>query len=94
MLTLFCLSWHEIGTYDIPANIDYILALTKQSQLSLVGHSMGGTAELVFLSQRPEYKSKINVAIAWAPVGIVTHGFPGVIPNIITRFGNQIEVSI
>lgn len=34
-------SWHEIGVYDIPATIDYVLANTNQTKLSYVGHSQG-----------------------------------------------------
>ena len=36
-------SWEEMGTYDIPAIIDFVLAKTGQSQLSYVGHSEGTT---------------------------------------------------
>lgn len=37
-------SWHEIGIYDIPATIDYVLQYTNQTKLSYVGHSQGVTA--------------------------------------------------
>lgn len=40
-------SWHEIGIYDIPATIDYILQQTNQTKLSYVGHSQGVTAMYV-----------------------------------------------
>ncbi|KAI4469876.1 lysosomal acid lipase-related [Holotrichia oblita] len=34
-------SWHEIGLYDHPATIDYILSKTGVSKLSYIGHSQG-----------------------------------------------------
>ncbi|XP_011296935.1 lipase 3 [Fopius arisanus] len=84
-------SWHEIGTYDTAATIDYILSITGQSQVSLVGYSMGGTVELVLLSKRPEYNLKVNVVLLWAPVAIVTHDLPGLFASVGIRYGNQIE---
>ncbi|XP_034952338.1 lipase member J-like [Chelonus insularis] len=60
-------TWHEIGALDYAATIDYILEKTNKSNLTLVGHSMGGTASLVLLSDRPKYNKKINLLIALAP---------------------------
>lgn len=54
-------SWHEIGVYDIPATIDYILKYTNQTRLTYVGHSQGVTAFYVTLSQLPEYNDKITI---------------------------------
>ncbi|XP_015126109.1 lipase 3 [Diachasma alloeum] len=87
-------SWHEVGTYDTAATIDYMLSLTGQSQVSLVGHSMGGTVELVLLSKRPEYNLKVNVVLLWAPVAIITHTLPGFFPTVGIRYGNQIEEAL
>ncbi|XP_034949218.1 gastric triacylglycerol lipase-like [Chelonus insularis] len=84
-------SWHEIGFYDLPASIDYILSLTQQSKISLIGYSMGATEEFVLLSTRPKYNTKVNVALAWAPVVIVTHELPGLFINFMLRYGNQLE---
>lgn len=39
-------SWHEIGVYDIPASIDYILALTNQTKMAYAGVSQGGAVIL------------------------------------------------
>ncbi|OXA52641.1 Lipase 3 [Folsomia candida] len=60
-------SWHEIGKYDIPASIDYILATTGLKELNYVGHSMGTTAFFVAMSLRPEYNAKVRKMIALAP---------------------------
>lgn len=32
-------SWHEIGKYDIPATIDYILEKTNFTKVHYIGHS-------------------------------------------------------
>ncbi|XP_028138402.1 lipase 3-like [Diabrotica virgifera virgifera] len=63
-------SFHEIGVYDIPAVIDYILNATHQSSLYYVGHSQGCTTVFVMGSERPEYNEKIKLAIALAPGAI------------------------
>ncbi|XP_044003495.1 lipase 3-like [Aphidius gifuensis] len=87
-------SWHEFGVYDTAATVDYALSVTGESRVSLVGHSMGGTVILVFLSSRPEYNSKVNVALTLAPVAIVNHTFPGLFSSIGLRYGNQIQEAL
>lgn len=52
-------SWHEIGFFDLPAMLDYVLKCTENSKLFYVGHSQGTTSLLVLLSSRPEYNEKI-----------------------------------
>jgi len=66
-------SWHELGYYDVAANIDYALAVTGQESLYYVGHSMGTTSIWVLLSERPEYNAKIRLFSALAPVAFTEH---------------------
>lgn len=61
-------SWHEIGSYDLPAMIDHILAKTNQKQLNYIGYSQGTTVFLVMASMRPDYNDKITGAHLMAPV--------------------------
>ncbi|XP_023012207.2 lipase 3 [Leptinotarsa decemlineata] len=61
-------SYHELGVYDAPAMIDYILEQTKQSDLSYVGFSQGATQLFVMLSEKPEYNEKIKIMTALAPM--------------------------
>lgn len=68
-------SFHEIGYYDFPAMIDYILALTNFKQISLIGFSEGGGAIAILLSTRPEYNQKVNQAHLMAP-GVFMKHFP------------------
>ncbi|XP_046665250.1 lipase 1-like isoform X2 [Homalodisca vitripennis] len=51
-------SFHEMGNYDVPAMIDYILAESGQDQLFYVGHSMGTTMFYVMCACRPQYNAK------------------------------------
>lgn len=66
-------SWHEIGFYDLPAMLDYVLMTTQTPRLFYVGHSQGTTALLVFLSTRPEYNQKIIQAHLFAPAAFMKH---------------------
>ncbi|XP_066601259.1 uncharacterized protein [Prorops nasuta] len=84
-------SWHEFGAYDVAAVIDYILSETGLRQVSLIGHSMGGAAELVLLSSKPEYNKKVNVVLSFAPAVVFTHELPGLVNSIILFYGKQIE---
>ncbi|XP_039291399.1 lipase 3-like [Nilaparvata lugens] len=64
-------SFHEMGIYDLPAQIDFILTTTGQKKLYYIGFSMGTTASYVLLSQRPEYNKKIERMISMAPVAFM-----------------------
>ncbi|XP_022228232.2 lipase 1 [Drosophila obscura] len=62
-------SFHEVGLYDLPATIDYVLAVTKGfQQLHYIGHSQGTTSFMVMGSERPSYMKKIKLMQALAPV--------------------------
>ncbi|KAJ2944554.1 hypothetical protein O0L34_g3903 [Tuta absoluta] len=61
-------SWHEIGYYDLPAMIDYVLKETGVKKIHYVGFSQGTTAFWVMTSTRPEYNDKIVAMQALAPV--------------------------
>lgn len=69
-------SWHEMGVYDLPAMIDYILAATNHAQLIYVGHSQGVTGIFVTLVERPEYNKKISILHAMTPPIIFKYVHP------------------
>ncbi|XP_049274334.1 gastric triacylglycerol lipase-like [Rhipicephalus sanguineus] len=48
----------EMGLYDIPALVDYVLAWTGWSELFYVGFSQGNAAAWITLSEKPEYNAK------------------------------------
>ncbi|XP_018563475.1 lipase 3-like isoform X2 [Anoplophora glabripennis] len=59
-------SFHEIGVYDIPANIDYIVNKTNQ-KVFVIGHSQGNTCYFVMATERPEYNDKVKISSVYAP---------------------------
>lgn len=69
----FSYSWHEIGYYDLPAMIDYVLEKTGHSKLYYIGHSQGTTAFYVMMSERPEYNAKIKGMISLAPIAYLSN---------------------
>lgn len=66
-------SWHEIGKYDIPATIDYILEKTNFTKVHYIGHSQGTTSFFVMMSERPEYNDKVLFATVMAPAVFMGH---------------------
>ncbi|CAH0715859.1 unnamed protein product, partial [Brenthis ino] len=61
-------SFHELGYYDLPAIIDFILNKTGQKKLTAIGHSQGNAIFLVLGATRPEYNDKIKLLISLSPV--------------------------
>ncbi|CAG9793140.1 unnamed protein product [Diatraea saccharalis] len=63
--------WHfsvdEIGHYDVPAMVDYVLDYTGAEKLNYVGYSQGASTFFIMCSERPEYCNKINKMISLAP---------------------------
>lgn len=59
---------NEIGKYDLPAAIDYILMNTRTPQVHYIGYSMGTTLFYIMASERPEYQPKIRSQVSLAPV--------------------------
>lgn len=78
-------SWHEMGYYDIPAVIEYILNETEETEIYYIGHSMGSTMFLVMASTRPEYNDKVKFMIALGPVGMLQK-FSTVTQNVLVPF--------
>ncbi|KAJ8710467.1 hypothetical protein PYW08_008982 [Mythimna loreyi] len=58
----------EIGIYDVPAMIDYVLDYTGFEKLNYIGFSQGTGTFLVMCSERPEYCDKVQLLISLAPV--------------------------
>lgn len=57
----------EMGKYDIPAMINFVLTTTGQNSLSYIGYSMGSTMFFIGMTYHPELNNKVNVMIALAP---------------------------
>ncbi|KOX69087.1 Lipase 1 [Melipona quadrifasciata] len=57
--------WHEIGIYNVPVIIDYIIEQTKQKKIFVITHSQDSTVYFVMASERPEYQKKILAPIVF-----------------------------
>lgn len=55
--------WDEIGKYDIPAVINYILTETGLSKLIYTGHSLGGAFFFIAMITNPELRDKIEMMV-------------------------------
>lgn len=85
-------SWHELGVYDLPAVVDFILNKTAQEQLFYVGHSQGTTSFFVMAAERPEYNAKIKAQFSYAPE-IFTGNTFNPLYRVAAMFVNQLDVS-
>lgn len=85
-------SWHEIGVYDTPTMIDYILSVTGQKTLHYIGHSQGTTAFFVMCAEKPEYNAKIRLMHALAPVAYMDHAVSPVV-KLTELFPSTFKVS-
>lgn len=70
---VYMFSWHEIGYFDLPAMIDFILKKTGLRKINYIGHSQGTTSFFVMASTRPKYNKKIKLMVALAPVVYMNH---------------------
>ncbi|KAJ6653578.1 hypothetical protein lerEdw1_009076, partial [Lerista edwardsae] len=60
-------SFHEMGIYDVPATINFILEKTQQDALYYVGHSQGSSAGLIAFSLMPQLAQKVKLFISLSP---------------------------
>ncbi|XP_053618640.1 lipase 1-like [Plodia interpunctella] len=60
-------SYDQMGYYDIPGIIDYILKTTGYETLSYIGYSQGAATGYIMCSERPGYCDKMNLFINLAP---------------------------
>lgn len=84
-------SFHEMGVFDLPAVIDYILIQTNVSKLQYIGHSQGTAIFFVLASIKPEYNQKIQVMHALAPVAFMSHVISPPI-RVIAPFSYSVKV--
>ncbi|CAK1549662.1 unnamed protein product [Leptosia nina] len=83
-------SWHEIGYYDLPAMIDYVIKETGVQKMQYVAFSQGTTAFWVMTSTRPEYNDKFTAMHAMAPIAYVGNIRSPVI-RALAPFTNSLE---
>lgn len=90
----FNFSWQEIGSLDLPAIIDYVLATnTAFKKLHYIGHSQGTTSFFVMASRRPEYNEKVLLMNALAPVAFMEN-LSSRFSRVLSRFQPLLQVSL
>ncbi|XP_059079297.1 gastric triacylglycerol lipase-like isoform X2 [Tigriopus californicus] len=84
-------SFDEMGMFDLPAAIHYILDRnTNSTQLDYIGHSMGTTMFWVAMDQNESWmKARIRMMFALAPVAQVQHIRSPI--RLLAPFSNQVE---
>ncbi|NWW73173.1 LIPM Lipase, partial [Climacteris rufus] len=66
-------SFDEMGKYDIPAELYFIMNKTGQKDVYYVGHSEGSTAGFIAFSTHPELAKHVKVFFALGPVTACPH---------------------
>lgn len=81
-------TYDEMALYDLPAEIEYVLATTGQKSVAYIGHSQGSIQGFAGFSTNPSLASKVRLFIALAPVAYCRHqiGFWG---NFLGQMGTQ-----
>jgi len=63
-------TWDQMGSIDLPTQIDYILSVTGHKQISYIGHSEGTTQAFAGFADTA-LAAKVNLFVALAPVAYV-----------------------
>ncbi|NXS21020.1 LICH hydrolase, partial [Mystacornis crossleyi] len=66
-------SFDEMGKYDIPAELYFIMNKTGQKDVYYVGHSEGSAAGFIAFSTYPELAKRVKVFFAVGPVTSCPH---------------------
>lgn len=66
-------SFHEMGVYDLPANVHFVIEKTGVDKIDYVGHSQGTTQFWVANMMRNDIGHKIDTFIGMAPVMYLGH---------------------
>jgi pimeloyl-ACP methyl ester carboxylesterase len=82
-------SWNEMGKYDVPAVLNYILDKTGEEKIFYVGHSMGSTMFIIAMSEHPELNDKIRLMVGVGPA-IYVHNMVSPI-RLLAPFWDSID---
>lgn len=83
-------TFDEHGYYDIPALVDYVLAITQQPKVNYIGHSQGTTDFYVMASLKPEYNDKIGISFHLAPIAWMKN-IVSPIPKLLAPAGTEVK---
>ena len=51
-------SWAEMGLYDLPAEIDKVLEVTRKPKVTFLGYSQGGSQAYYAMAKNQDYFAK------------------------------------
>ncbi|KAN0027677.1 hypothetical protein ACTFIU_010650 [Dictyostelium citrinum] len=77
-------SFDEMGQFDLPCIVDYVINVTGNSKVNYISHSQGTTMGFIGFIEGNELTEKINTFFALAPVTRVTH-CKSVLLNLIAQ---------
>ncbi|XP_055551548.1 lipase 1-like [Wyeomyia smithii] len=86
-------SFHEIGYYDIPALVDYILKQTEAARVHFVGFSQGAMTSFIAMAERPGFTDKVIEFQALSPA-VYMYRSPSVFINILAASADQIAKAL
>ncbi|CAG5117927.1 unnamed protein product, partial [Candidula unifasciata] len=66
-------SFDEMGAYDVPAMVNFVVATSGVEQVYYVGHSQGTTIGFIAFGENEEVAAKIKQFIALAPVARIAN---------------------
>uniref|UniRef100_A0A8C3M9N0 AB hydrolase-1 domain-containing protein n=1 Tax=Geospiza parvula TaxID=87175 RepID=A0A8C3M9N0_GEOPR len=66
-------SFNEMGKYDIPAELNFIMNKTGQKDVYYIGHSEGSTSGFIAFYMYPELAKRVKVFFALGPVTVCPH---------------------
>ena len=65
----FDYSFYELGKYDAPTQIDFVIKKTGHKKISYIGHSQGNSQMFSALSEgHGNLKDKINIFVVLCPI--------------------------
>ena len=81
-------SFYEMGKFDSPAVVDYVLTKTGKTKLSYVGHSQGTTQMFAALVRNHgNLREKLNLFVALAPVTRISNISEGMMRSLADNIG-------
>nr|CAH0107920.1 unnamed protein product [Daphnia galeata] len=67
-------TWDEMGRYDIPACIDYVLDVTEQEKLAAyIGYSLGCTLFFIGAINKPRMNEQVDMMIGLGATSSIAH---------------------
>jgi len=75
-------SFHEMGQYDVPANLNFITSFTKVDKVTYVGHSQGTMQFWVANMLNDHVHTMVDKFIGLAPIISMKH-YNGLLPQIL-----------